>query len=71
MTPCKEICKKLKVTPIFGVSMYAMGHKRGSRCRVYLLYKGNNCPCCGATLRSKAHHKGGYRPTVRYQEIKA
>ena len=60
---CKGTCIRYKATRSSSSSShYESGHKRCSKCEIFLQWDGNYCPCCGINLRTRPKSTAG-----RYQ----
>ena len=61
MNYCKDKCSEWAAR----VCRYSEGIKRCTPCEKFIRWEGNNCPCCGTKLKSKA-----YPTEVRTREKK-
>ena len=60
---CKGSCIRYKATKSSSYSShYGLGHKRCSKCEIFIKWNGTHCPCCGITLRTRPKSTSG-----RYQ----
>ncbi|QLH10838.1 hypothetical protein DSQ20_04650 [Nitrosarchaeum sp. AC2] len=52
---CKGICIRYKITKSNSCnSHYELGHKRCSKCNIFIKYDKIHCPCCGTFLRTRS-----------------
>lgn len=54
---CRRICKKYHAGVIPRIGRYASGQKRCNECEIFMYVDGEQCPCCGTSLRSKPRSK--------------
>jgi len=57
---CKGSCIRYKATKSGSYSsQYGLGHKRCSRCEIFIKWDGTHCPCCGIILRTRPKGTSG------------
>lgn len=54
---CKNICMKYKAEGRGHLPRYVLGQKRCQICEIFIVWDGNNCPCCSFRLRVKPRGK--------------
>ena len=54
---CKGICQRHKALKPNRGGRYLAGQKRCQGCEIYIIWKGNFCPCCGNRLRTKPRNR--------------
>jgi hypothetical protein len=52
---CKNICPEYRVKKSYQSSYYEDGLKRCTQCEIFIRCTSTRCPCCGVSLRIKAH----------------
>ena len=68
---CRGICAKYKVKkPNSGEGHYISGHKRCSRCEIFVKWIGIHCPCCNIPLRTKPRNTTGRQQFMLVQKSK-
>lgn len=57
--PCRGLCVREPTARRQGggKSVYGLGYKGCNECRVWMMYEGWRCPCCGQTLRRTTRRK--------------
>ena len=57
---CKGICSRYKAKRTVGkIGHYELGHKRCSKCQIFLDWDGIFCPCCNVILRTRPKNTFG------------
>jgi len=65
MAECKDICKRFRaLKPKGRTGRYETGQKRCGNCKIFIIFNGTRCPCCGGKLRG-APKSAKYRKLLR------